>query len=70
MSCSEAVVYRRFGGALEHGGYTGYSETSAFDSGKYCDMTPERQTCAVREAPQKRPLLDNGTLTHGSLGNE
>jgi hypothetical protein len=28
----------------------------------YCDMTPERRKCAVREAPQRRPLLDNGSL--------
>jgi hypothetical protein len=27
----------------------------------YCDMTPERWKRAVREAPQKCPLLDNGT---------
>jgi hypothetical protein len=28
----------------------------------YCDMTPESQKCAVRETPQRRPLLDNGSL--------
>jgi hypothetical protein len=28
----------------------------------YCDMTPERWKCAVREAPQRRSLLDNGSL--------
>jgi hypothetical protein len=27
-----------------------------------CDMTPERRKCAVREAPQRRPLLDNDSL--------
>jgi hypothetical protein len=25
-------------------------------------MTPERRKCAVREAPQRRPLLDNGSI--------
>jgi hypothetical protein len=25
-------------------------------------MTPELWKCAVREAPQRRPLLDNGSL--------
>jgi hypothetical protein len=25
-------------------------------------MTPERRKCAVREAPQRCPLLDNGSL--------
>jgi hypothetical protein len=25
-------------------------------------MTPERRKCAIREAPQRRPLLDNGSL--------
>jgi hypothetical protein len=28
----------------------------------YSDMTPEHRKCAVREAPQRRPLLDNGAL--------
>jgi hypothetical protein len=28
----------------------------------YCDMMPERRKCAVRETPQRRPLLDNGSL--------
>jgi hypothetical protein len=28
----------------------------------YYDMTPERRKCAVREAPQRRPLLDNDSL--------
>jgi hypothetical protein len=28
----------------------------------YCDMTPERRKCAVRGAPQKRQLLDNGSI--------
>jgi hypothetical protein len=28
----------------------------------YCDMTPERRKCAVGEALQRRPLLDNGSL--------
>jgi hypothetical protein len=32
----------------------------------YCDMTPECQKCAVREALQRCPLLDNGSLTHVS----
>jgi hypothetical protein len=31
---------------------------------KYFDMTPERRKCAVREAPQRHPLLANGSLTH------
>jgi hypothetical protein len=26
-------------------------------------MTPERRKCAVREALQRRPLLDNGSLS-------
>jgi hypothetical protein len=28
----------------------------------YCDMTPEHWKCAVRKAPHRRPLLDNGSL--------
>jgi hypothetical protein len=28
----------------------------------YCNMTPERRKYAVREASQRRPLLDNGCL--------
>lgn len=31
-----------------------------FPLAQYCDMTPEGLKCAVREAQQKRPLLDNG----------
>jgi hypothetical protein len=27
---------------------------------QYCDMTPERRKCAVREEQQRRPLIDNG----------
>jgi hypothetical protein len=27
--------------------------------GSYCDMTPEHRTCAVKEAPQRHPLLDD-----------
>jgi hypothetical protein len=30
------------------------------------DMTPERRKCAVREAQQRRLLLDNGYLKHVS----
>jgi hypothetical protein len=29
---------------------------------KYCDTTPERRKCAVREALQRRQLLNNGSL--------
>jgi hypothetical protein len=29
---------------------------------EYCDMTPERRKCAIREAPQRRLLLDNASL--------
>jgi hypothetical protein len=25
----------------------------------YCDITPEHRKCAITEAQQKRPLLDN-----------
>jgi hypothetical protein len=28
----------------------------------YCDMTLKSRKCVVREAPQGRPLLDNGPL--------
>jgi hypothetical protein len=28
----------------------------------YCGMTPERRKCAVRDSPQRRPLLDNVSL--------
>jgi hypothetical protein len=34
----------------------------AFNLRLYCDMTSERLKCAVREAPQRRPLLDNSSL--------
>jgi hypothetical protein len=34
-------------------------------------MTPERRKCAVREAPQRCPLLDNGSLnTFSAATNE
>jgi hypothetical protein len=29
----------------------------------YYGMTPERRKCAVREAPQRCPLLDNGSVS-------
>jgi hypothetical protein len=28
----------------------------------YCDMMPDRRNCAVREAPQRRRLLDSRSL--------
>jgi hypothetical protein len=28
----------------------------------YCDMMTERRKCAIREAPQRYPLLGNGSL--------
>jgi hypothetical protein len=37
--------------------------TSVLSISWYCDMTPERQKCAVREAPQRHPLLDNPVNT-------
>jgi hypothetical protein len=33
-------------------------------------MTPERTKCAVREAPQRRPLLDNGSLKYVSAATD
>jgi hypothetical protein len=33
-----------------------------FRSSEYFDRTPERRKFAVREAPQKYPLLENGSL--------
>lgn len=33
-----------------------------FFSYLHCDMTPERRKCAVRETPQRCPMLDNGSL--------
>jgi hypothetical protein len=33
-------------------------------------MTPERRKCAVREAQQRRSLLDNGSLKHVSAATD
>jgi hypothetical protein len=36
----------------------------------YCDMTPERWKCEVRQASQRRPLLVNGSLKQVSAATD
>jgi hypothetical protein len=42
-----------------------------WSNNEYCDMTPERRKCGVRETQERRPLLDNdslGTFPHQRIG--
>jgi hypothetical protein len=67
LPCSGVGAYRRFGGAPELGWYTGYSETSVSDLGKYHQLWhdsiihPYIRTVKGDGAKWHRPVVDAGS---------